>query len=257
MNYLERLIRRALAVPRDTEQSLFDPFEQTAPWAIDEAAAVRARAPAPDDTRSGQAPRPSVVDGRPASPPIRTEPSSPNAATAAVPPTAGSATQIVRVVEQALTPSAPPPAPTGAVALHEQSLARADAFMRPLELKALSDDPTLCSAEPPPADIPIAASSDPVKAMPRQEPARPRAADPPTIQPVAPHPPTQHLAPHPAERRAPLAKPASTARARRETAELGRPSVITRTVVIAPSRSRQLDDLAHGSGISRFGLGQG
>ena len=31
MNHLERLVRRALAVPRDRPQGVFDPFDQSLP----------------------------------------------------------------------------------------------------------------------------------------------------------------------------------------------------------------------------------
>jgi hypothetical protein len=257
MNYLERLIRRALAVPRDTEQSLFDPFEQTAPWAFDENVAVRARAPAAENAHPDR--EPAVAAAHTATAPIRVGPPSPEAAKAAVPGTAEAAAQIIRVVEQALTPPDPAAARAGAAMPHEQSLATADAFMRSLDLKAPSRDAAARSIKPPPAAIPAAAARGRPTATLGQEPQRPGAAGPQTIQPVAPRPPSPSppARAQPADRNASHARPEPAVRAHRDAAAIPQPSVITRTVVIARSPSRQLDDLAYSSGISRFGLGQG
>ena len=47
MTYIERLLSRALALPRSRREGLFDPFEQVADWPLADPAAPSAAAPAP------------------------------------------------------------------------------------------------------------------------------------------------------------------------------------------------------------------
>ncbi|HEY9029080.1 MAG TPA: hypothetical protein VIP05_32645, partial [Burkholderiaceae bacterium] len=63
MNHIERLLGRALAVPRDAPRALFDPFEQFAPLPLDAPpplhvarAAAHEGAPAQASTRASPPP---------------------------------------------------------------------------------------------------------------------------------------------------------------------------------------------------------
>ncbi len=254
MNYLERLIRRALAVPRDTDQGLFDPFEQTAPWALDEAQLLRARAPTPGTVPAAAERDPPSAGAAPSA--IGREPPILNPVDATPPPVVQSAVRVMKV-EQALMPTLPvTPSTPDAEPLHEKSLARADAFMQSLKSAQDPPDARHRSVEPPRS----AGEHDArhVAVPPRRAaPVPPDAGDPPSIRPVAPRPPAvfppARVQSPDREKAQPRAEPANRDR---RAPPAGQPSVITRTVVIAPPRSRQLDDLAHGSAISRFGLGQ-
>ncbi len=257
MDYLQRLLLRALAVPRGHAASVFDPFEQTAPWVLDtpvpvvplkaaaeEGAPVRPVPPAP------AVPSPTALPASLEAPAASPHVDAPAAHVAPRPP-----------------PSVPTPARHGGIpALIAQlmpapaepsTLARADAFMQALGIGAPAvQAPAVATPLQPTPPSPAPMHDDHhVKPKPEEQapavlvrptpprvldlpaPPSPRARDPERTRPATP-------AALPAA--APAAKPAPAPAER----------FVQTTVVVSPP-SRRLDDLAHSSGIVRFGIGQG
>jgi hypothetical protein len=257
MDYLRRLLLRSLAVPREQGSSVFDPFAQVAGWEFD--------APAPAATK------PSSVEPAAATP-------MPNGIESIAPVAAPLQPAQIPAIEPVLAnvpraqpdrrsedtapalPSAPAPVATAgdrSLAPDPAPLAQADAFMRALGMNSVVAPeapgaprkvdapvaPPRAADRPPPAAAQPEAATTPMLVRPALPPAIP-AAKPRenprarTEPPHARHPPAPASAPRPAP---PLAAPIER--------------IVQTTVVVAPA-SRGLDDLAHSSGISRFGIGQ-
>jgi hypothetical protein len=254
MHYVERLVRRALAVPREQPKIPFDPFEQVAPWLPDGPLAV-----APDkqeitgpqaEASTRQAPAPAAVPtAHPVPPatcaPQRVETTIP--APGVEPPvTPQRVAPSVEVIGEAPPRQVAPPPAAGPA-----PLTQADAFMRSLgvEMPAPAAPAAERIAAPPPADPTVRTA-----APSRREPAG-RDLPPPfvIVQPLRPP------APAPAQRRgresSPVEKPTQPQPPRRAAPPAAAERIVQTTVVVAPP-SRRLDDLARSSGISRFGIGQ-
>jgi hypothetical protein len=259
MTYIERLLLRALAVPRDHAAGLFDPFEQAATWSLDDATT---REPAP----------PVVVRPPDAAVPLQAAPIAdalaPSLPAAAMAPTLQPLDSQARPSSQSLLAEAPitsvQPAPvapnrplvTPASDPNAEALARADAVMRALSPKAVPVE------QPTPSAV---ASADPATPRPRgvrrteaETPDTARARQPARILPQPPSP-----RPTPAAVRAALETPA--ARAAATTAERPgspvparspAPVPARRSTIVVASDTPRLRDLAHSSSILRFGLGQ-
>jgi len=244
MNHLERLVRRALAVPRDRPQGVFDPFDQSLPWPLDAIAALPAATGAPLPEERVVAPAQSTPPrlGMPVATAARAATSAPVPSSA--PPPGPPA------VPAAVSAPRRPQQPASVTALPPQ--ARADAFMRALGVATPQVDVPVAVAPTPAATVvslePVARSSTPSATVPRETPSilpvararaeavpaspRQRVPAPPTVPPSAPSAATPHR---------PVAAP---------------PAVqIIRTPPAAP-RPPALDDLARGSHIVRFGIGQ-
>jgi hypothetical protein len=257
MHYLERLIRRALAVPRDQESALFDPFEQVAPWEP-EASALR------DTVKIAQvAAMPSRVDA-----PVALSPklAPADAAMPSAPEATLTASPLMPPQQHRATPSPLPergadageqapstPSVQREATSTEAPLARADAFMRTLgiERPAMLQSATASPAaavQPPEPEPPSA---------PRLR-VRPSASEPTLLRPVAPRthaPGTPAVAPR-AHAVASPPPPAPAAPAPRRPAPAPQAERVVQTTVVLSPPSRRLDDLAHSSGIARFGLNQ-
>lgn len=255
MDYFERLILRALALPRHGAAAVFDPFDQVAPslptpsTAPRVSIAGRAIPPAPPaaaalaDTRARDVAAIDVDAAAQALPPPVPAPLSPGPEPAPAASRAGA--------EPVLPPAAAPAAGEREAA----PLARADAFMRQL------------GAVPPSAISAAVAHRAVVEPAPVASPELPATEpDPrPSTAPIcAPPIPPQPEMPHraaPRERRAsqqdPPAAPASASEAAAAAAERASPHrIVQSTTVVVGRTAHTLDDLAHSSAISRFGLGQ-
>lgn len=258
MDYIERLIRRAIAFPRQEAQGLFDPFEQVAPLEPD---SPRHRVAAMADATAV-----SHTDALPSLPAI--PPRSPVQAEHGL-------ERMPEFREIAAFADKPEPeasvredikASQSAVRTHKlgaEPLAQADAFMRSMGIKVTeSDVPARRGAGPLESSTqtsPRAAASKRVAAPAMVRPIPPEAAHP--AVPVAPQPaPRGYDSPSTPMRRqrgsAPqpevlVPSPASGAAPAAPVAER-----IVQTKVVVTSRSGRLDDLARSSGISRFGIGQ-
>jgi hypothetical protein len=258
MNYLERLLRRALAVPGAVVQDVFDPFDQVAPWVIEPGAAERALPvqPAPEQI---VLPEPAgASDLLAVAAPLQAVPAStdgvaaPHAHAAARPP----APLPVPAAADVTAPLAAGPVAVSRAA-QPQPLARADAFMQslgvapsaPLEAGAARTAPgpaTQAHSEPQPAPPALRAT------MTKQQPVLP------SLRPPAPlRPPPAVATPAAARRRtAPAASSAAApANTPRPAPAAPRERIVQTTVFVTPA-PRALDDLAHSSGIARFGIGQ-
>jgi hypothetical protein len=260
MDYVERLVRRALAVPREQAQPLFDPFEQVAPWLPDapvpaevhdheaadtHAAATAALAPAPPVAPPANQPPPAPSASRLVEESIL----APHIEPALTPPPP--AAPAVQPVAAALSPQVAPP-PAHALA----PLAHVDAFMRSLGVKSVaSQEPTRTRAAAAPDTVPPVQKA---AALPRPPDAPDTSAPTVMVRPAPPPAPTP--APEPAQRRTRASPPAPEDATERPPPRRAAPPVtperfVQTTVVVAPP-SRRLDDLAYSSGISRFGIGQ-
>jgi hypothetical protein len=254
MYYLERLIRRALAVPRNMPGRMFDPFEQIAPWLIEPAVALNpaTREQADNPVEAGMPPLPHVA------PSVSPQPAAPGALSEAVaavqpPPPASAVIQTVdRFLE--LPRRDAEVAPSGI--RPEAPLAKADAFMRALNVTGVTPE-TAKSVEPgQPRERMVS-----VEATPRARQEAPSAPPTPKVQLVRPIPPRRTPPEHPPPPRPTLPTSASPAREERAphrttTVAAAQPAAL-RTIVVAPAARQQFDDLAHSSGISYFGIGQG
>ncbi len=258
MDYIDRLIQRALAQPRGAEAALFDPFERQAGWPLDarpvpasvpSASSAPAHEVAAPDSAHPAVPRttPAIV-GRP--PAAFAPPRVPGASS----PTPATATAV-----DAPTPATPAPVraadvPRTTPPHSAESLARADAFMRTLGVPGVPAAPLAHATEAPSQAAALAPVTRARPAAP-DTPAPARTSAPARLQPPAP-PPVASL-PAPTRAAQPPAPPpgsAATAPARTPRRETPVP-VLQTTLVVAPP-ARALDDLAHSAGIVGFGLGQ-
>lgn len=258
MDYLRRLLLRTLAVPREQGSAVFDPFAQVAAWELD------AHAPTPHesaaDTAVGIAPAPPAPHLETTSAlPLQPTPAPPSAVTG---PSA----------REAIEPSVAfqmPPASHATEALPASGdkaeaaepdhvlLAQADAFMRSLGMKSVTAPEEPASRQslatpslPAPHRRGTSApaprtmeTGEPVLVRPAMPPAveRPRVQANPRRMPDAATNTTAAQAPA-----APSTPPAAVP-----------PQRIVQTTIVVAGGARALDDLAHSSGISRFGIGQG
>jgi hypothetical protein len=255
MHYFERLIRRALAVPRDMPGRIFDPFEQIAPWLIDPSLAlnpaerISSDAPAEAGTPPAQAAasvKPSSAPDKPPETVATVQPSPPE------PPIPAA----IRAVERFLDGPSRESKAAAAELRPDAPMAKADAFMTALNVKRIAPE----TAEPARA-APPEQRITPLELAP---PARhgleptPHAPKVQLVRPITPRrsPPERPLPPS-SNASAPAVPAREHPASRRPTAVTAPQSIVTRTVLVAPSTRPQLDDLAHSSGISHFGIGQG
>lgn len=275
MNYLDRLISRALAIPRDSGTAVFDPFEQVADWPLDlqvPPAARTVNVPEVDlatiDPSPGAAARRSPSDrgeqstsdaskgGPKAIAPgyDATVPGKPPRPQSAAPAVAGTATE-------------PKPDESAAAPVPRAPLEIATDFMRsvaPTMVPDIVDEGAARpSRTPAPDGVPTRADASNTVQPPRSitvagDHAAPTIA---TVMPPVPKP--LPIASVQAERDRPTnttPRPSAEARAK-ASAERPRPPAPTfakveRPIVFDRSPSSR-DELAHGTGILRFGIGQG
>jgi hypothetical protein len=258
MHYLERLICRAGAVPREMASEVFDPFEQVAPWgdAVDAPVKVAPAAPLASNTPPAEPPGSAapvlerggeVPHAKPATP--AADGAQPMLLSAVAPamPVLGT---LIPVAPAPAAPMQPATTPTAA------PLARADGFMRSLGIQQPVMQPAAPPratppAEPPSAPLVQAGPSPRANALERALPPLLRPVQPQALAPVmAPAAPPRGLA-----REAPAAREGQAHTARRSVPAAPPQRIVQTTVVLAPP-SRRLDELAHGTAIARFGLGQ-
>lgn len=270
MNYFERLIQRATAQPRQVRAPLVDPFAQEAPWELDP---LRTSLPAGQaDARRLPDPSAQLQYGLPASLAAGAgdgvEPAQLSPVARPIPhpdpptPSLGSPPQPLPLTPVGHLPEEPP-----------TPLAIADAFMRSFGIAqpaqiAQPNGPAPTETLHPPqepqairSNLKALSPQSPAAAPPRAMPGIPAlsaAASPDSYPPLLRPLPVAASPPPPA---AP-ARPAATIPLPPEPAP-GRPrgsdapkERIVQTTVVLSAPSRRLDDLAHSSGISRFGLGQ-
>lgn len=257
MDYLERLIRRALALPHAQVPDAFDPFEQVAPWPLDARVGAQTAAPMRVGKPAGPPPAPPPLaratvarqQDLPASAPRPAEPGVPAPSTGqpAPPmvkpePAADDGPEQRSRVQPGRVPERAP-------------LARADAFMRSLGVpSAAPEAPSALPAAPARGVEP----ATPPPAAPVRGPASRSPLPPVMVRPVPPRVPAPSE-PAPAARRLrqPAPIPASAPQPAPRRAEPGAvPERILQTTVVVAPASNRLDDLAHSSGIARFGIGQ-
>lgn len=255
MDYFERLARRALAVPSSAESSLFDPFEQQAPWPMDPVAAA-ASVPARGQVPAAAAGLPLAVTGAAhhgTPPPTPADaaaeladvaqrtgvpaPLLPGAARVSQPASPQQVRPVPVVTQHDALPSALP-GKRSELAEPVEPLGRADAFMRGLGVAAPVPAPSAWhQAAPPiqPAQVPHTSETTPALPMPRtaRVPAWSSALDaaageartaaplpPIAVRPPKPAPAVMSAAPAAADvRGAPTSTPAvSAAHSRQRTA---------------------------------------
>jgi hypothetical protein len=257
MDYLRRLLLRSLAVAREQGSPVFDPFAQVAGWEFD------ASAPAPPQESAAEpvpaaAPAPAARRLVPASPLQPPQAPAFDAAAAGAPP----------AVDPPALAQAPPPAPgtlapparndTAGPAVPERVLlTQADAFMRSLGMKSV------VAPEVPAPDQAVAAPSVPAPHQHRASGPAPHTDEsgvPVLVRPAIPtaiQQPRAQAKPRGKLEAARAATAPAAAAAPRSASPLAAPPqrIVQTTVVVAPA-ARGLDDLAHSSGISRFGIGQ-
>jgi hypothetical protein len=258
MDYLQRLIHRAIAVPREQAQAVFDPFEQVAAWALDVTPPVRAAplVPPGDAPPPGVGPLdvPAITPVQPAAVAAMPSLREANAMEPAAPPSSAT-------VQSVTSPGAVIPAHTDApraLAPERDPLRQADAFMNALGVKTLRPDPP-----PPPqaAATHIDARADRREPPPRSQPVQVAPAAPVLVRPTPPRAPVVIEA-APAAPRSPPRTPAppnpnsAAPAARRTTPATVQERIVQTTIVMSASSSHRLDELAHSSGIARFGIGQ-
>jgi len=259
MDYIERMIQRALAVPRQQAPPLVDPFERIAPWSLDapppqeqSAPVRRARAAADASVAAAVTPVAPSVPASPGPALARVVQDAPARAAIGGLPAAADAPAPTRSVEGARPQNIEPVSAAEAL-----PTAHADAFMRSLGVKVLAAELPTPARIDAPADALVAAA--PSRHLPaRLHPAREAECTLQTIRPLPPRAPAPVAAlASPRSPRAPSSPGIDAARppAPHDAPPAARPIVQT-TLVVAPT-SRRLDDLAHSSGIARFGIGQG
>ncbi len=246
MRYLDRLIQRARAVPRDSVAALFDPFEQVAPWPLDAPEPAPGAAVPPPLTPAA----PPTIEARQAADPG--EDRTPFAPLEEIMAKDTAASRPERP-----QPLVPEPAPVQA--LPSDPLEIADAFMRALEP----------AATPRPAAAAAAAEIvQPPVPPPRNEdiPVVRRRAEPPDRPALVAPPPPPPAATWPAPLRSEAPAPAAPSPARRSAVDAQRsptpapaaPLVMpSGRVIVRAGNDERLADLAHGSRIVHFGLRQG
>lgn len=262
MNYRERLLSRAAAVPRSGGEALFDPFAQVAVWLPEETAQSSPIAPAsPPILPQGEpAARASEVLSYPPAPlaqPIRPQPVS---ASAASPAPERSAAALVTPSHRsdAVPPVVPPPDP----------LAMADAFFNEIapnlaRSPSRAATPGTSDREPlQPGKQTAPAETPTVRAAPALPPAPP-AQQQASLTVVPPKPaeaPLPRTAAQAARRSAPPTEtrpaPQQPERARKPQPPLIDAARDARVIAVSSSAAPR-SDLAHSLGILRFGIGQG
>jgi hypothetical protein len=259
MTYFDRLISRALALPRSGGQSLFDPFEQTADWPLDESPvkpATIAAAVEPEPTQPGPRPGAPPETIIAVQPPSNDPPTPPLASQAPSEFLASTALDPVQP-RQATQPFQP------AADLAEQRATAAQKMKSPQDIADAMMQPFLERLQPSPAPrSPVppveAGRSELAPAAHRPLPSpRPASRALPTIMPPAPKSPVVPRPPrsaaegqpkfpsNPAKLSAPPAKPTAPAFLAPKAAPI-------KTGLSQPRR----DNLRHGMGIIRFGLNQ-
>lgn len=258
MNHLERLVRRALAVPRDRPQGIFDPFDQTTPLLLDAPTPLHVArsttAPLTVADAPAALPSPAADTGPSAAPaaPVSATAETGAVAAALVPPSPTFATPAPLMLDTPAMAPVPRAAP-GSVA-DSPPLARADAFMRALGAR-LPDAALAATTSPPPVTRRAVRPAEAVRAVaaPRDSIVAQRSTT--TAHPPIPARPNAASAPAAAGGGAPP-PPSSPAPAPRASRVAMPERIVERTVVVSSSSTR-LDDLAHASRIARFGIGQG
>ena len=242
MSYLERLLSRALAVPRESPRAVFDPFAEVADWALE----TPDRPATPERTEPVQAlpaPPPAATPDRIIAPdrsapiPAIRADDPPTPRTVAAPPA-----KVAAPPDRDETPAPKPSRPKAPIEV-------ADQFMRSLA------QPVAPEAAPPPSQTPAvvptrverraADETDPVATPVRRSAVAPPA--PPSI--------TARTA-RAQGRDRPAADPAP-ARPREANAKRAAPPKPSAPAPRKPARTAaRREELAHSVGILRFGLNQ-
>lgn len=263
MRYVERLLRRALALPRDSSPYLFDPFEQTAilaaPEDVQEASCRSSLSPA--------VPLEASTAGRPAEPPAPVE--QPEAGRPRLPqpltsrnssapgPVRSTAAKFARPEEADLEPRLIPDTRSVAPALPPEEYsdpAPPRREPRTQKRSARHED----RLTPPAPKVAPALASGPIEARPQ---APRRAALP--LAPEAPRAPPAAIKRQ--ERPAPPFEGASRSSAERPSQARAKPAgkappapvpVRVRHMLVGRRTSDPRDDLSQARAIRRFGIGQ-
>lgn len=260
MKYLERLMSRALAVPRQSADALFDPFVQTTQWAltdpVNDLAQPQNPAVAPAPSFLPATPTTARAAAVPLTTPSRTTPPPPDTPRTIdrIAPGTIAPDHAQRTAKRD-TPAAPPPAAVQPQA-PQDAIQRADAFMRSLATPATEAPPQ--SARP---VAPHVAAPRPSAAVVRDD----RVADSPAVPAaIALTPPPPRIDPAPREttpsprRQARREAGKTAALANRAAGKNATPSApvaaVSRPIASLPVGRR--DGLAHSVGILRFGLNQ-
>lgn len=255
MDYIERLIRRACAVPREQAMGLFDPFDQVSPWALDVPASAQtgslvkvgkhAEQPAslsrvikPLQQGLQQALR--LLAERPGQSPSAKQPAS----------------LLAKPEPQAEDKAEQKPRVQPVQVRDYSSLARADAFMNSLGVKPTAPETSVhmhAALDHNVEEVAIAPTSATVREAASRTPSIPVV-----VRPVPPsfRVPAVHTAAQRSVRASPPMQEESSHPQSRRTAPHPVPERIVQTTVVVASTSHRLDDLAHSSSISRFGIGQ-
>lgn len=233
---------------------IFDPFEQIAPWLSEPSlalnSATRISPDSPIEVGTPPAPvaapaMPSSAPGKPSETVTTVQPSQPE------PPVPAA----IRIVERFLQGPGREPKTVAAEIRPDAPLAKADAFMTALNVKPIVPETVApARAEPPELRVATLKPAPPTRLGPAPTPHAPRVQ---LVRPILPRRSSLECPPPPP--RSTASAPAAAARedpASRRATPVPQ-SIITRTVLVAPSARPPLDDLAHSSGISHFGIGQG
>ncbi len=260
MNYLERLLRRSLAVPGAVAQDVFDPFDQVAPWEVAPSAAEGAL-PVLTAPQQVVLPEPAGAGDLPVlAAALRPTPAPADGVAVPVSPAAErrpAALPVPAVADVAAPLAVDPVAPPRTVL--PESLARADAFMQSLGVAPLATPDTGAARAAPGAAALPQGEPQPAPRAPRATVTKQQAVLPSLRPPAPPQLPPPVAAPAAARQRAaPAASSAAAAPANapRPAPAAPRERIVQTTVFVSPA-PRALDDLAHSSGIARFGIGQG
>jgi hypothetical protein len=265
MNHFARLLRRALAQPRHLPETLFDPFEQVAPWPLESPVSQRAPAgDAPQGTPVHAVPPevppllPPTAARQPAPPAAADIPNAPRTAAPAGPADRPALPAPPERAPAAVTQPAPEPSP----------LARADAFMRSLGVTVPERAAAPPQAHPPLPAAPAAAAPMPTATVPARLPEEagaapaPRAAarmhppEPAHTEPRAALPrPSRGAAPEVAAGWAARSSEPAAAPAHRAAPVFMQAPVQT-TVVVRADGPGAMQELAQGVALTRFGIGQ-
>lgn len=262
MNYRERLLSRAAAVPRSGGEALFDPFAQVAAWLPEETAQSSPIAPAsPPILPQGEpAARVSETVHHQPAPPAKSIRPQPFSASAASPAPERSAAAPAALTDK---PGAVPPAVTP-----PDPLAIADAFFNEIapniaRSPSRAATPAASDREPlQPGKQTAPAETPAVRAAPALPPAPPvrQQASRTVVPPKPAEAPLPRTAAQAARRSAPPTEtrpaPQQPERARKPQPPLIDAARDARVIAVSSSAAPR-SDLAHSLGILRFGIGQG
>lgn len=233
MNHFDRLMQRALALPRAAGPVLFDPFEQVASAEqVKEPAPYRPNRPAPP---AGPIAQNEVVPGSAQTHrPTGTQPTLGAAALLPQSPAVPNAATAVPMPPTASLPQATPQRTDAAAPRPLDALARADRFMRELGVPGAPLPSITASADP------VATHTPPLERQPASPQYSPITS--PIASPVQHHRPDAAAAPVHQPRLEPVAPVPRSEPAHRPPAARTRPALATEAAApVAPARKPAVD----------------